>query len=325
MDQLIEKPFITVNVQDLPQAERDMFDAFGLSAILVLAVRGEAAYPSVVVLGRTEADVYWADEDVVALQTAAAMLSNTIARERVFEQVQDSRTETEALYRGSAELNLAQTYDDILDVVRNYTALGQGAHHITLQLFDRLWADNDEPQFSEVVAHWTSTGIGALRERYYINDFPASREFIQNTSATIVEDAASDLRLSRRNRALFSRIFKAKTIIFVPLIAGGQKIGFLNALYPHPMQFTESDRRRLESLSQQAAIAAQNRLQLLTIEARGNRERMIRQITESIQAAPDVQGVLQAAVRELGSAFGTSRNWIQFRPPRQEDGNDSAK
>ena len=74
------------------------------------------------------------------------------------------------------------------------------------------------------------------------------------------------------------------------------------------MRFSEQDLRRLESLTQQAAIATQNRLQLLTIEARVNRERMIRQITEQIQSAPDVQGVLQAALRELGRAFGTSRN-----------------
>jgi len=71
-------------------------------------------------------------------------------------------------------------------------------------------------------------------------------------------------------------------------------------------------------LTQQAAFGTQNRAQLLAIEARVNRERKIREITEQIQAAPDVQGVLQAAVRELGRAFGTSRNRIQFRLPRQD-------
>ena len=138
----------------------------------------------------------WQDEEVVALQTAAVTLSNTIARERVFQEMQTSRTETEALYRGSAELNVARTYDGILNVVRNYTALGQGANHITLQLFNRPWADDNEPEFAEVVAHWTTTDTSVLRERYYVTDFPASRDFIQNPSATIIEDAANDARLT---------------------------------------------------------------------------------------------------------------------------------
>ena len=322
-DQLIENPFVAMKVEALPEGERGMFQSFGMGAVLVLAVRGEASYPSVIFLGRSDADTVWADEEVVALQTAVATLSNTIAREQVFQEMQASRTETEALYRGSAELNVAQTYDGILNVVRTYTALGQGANHITLQLFNRPWADDNEPEYAEVVAHWTSSGISVLRERYYVTDFPSLREFIHNPSATIIEDTASDPRLTRRNRALFTRVFKARTVIFMPLIAGGQRLGVLHAMYPHPTHFSEQELRRLESLTQQAAIATQNRMQLLSIEARVNRERMIREITESIQAAPDVQGVLQAAVRELGRAFGTSRNRIQFRPPQQGDGSDS--
>jgi GAF domain-containing protein len=208
-------------------------------------------------------------------------------------------------------------------VVREHTALGEGAHHITLQLFDRPWTDEQEPAYSEVVAHWTTTGISALRQRYRLDEFPLARMIARDTGLTLIDDPEHDPRFTRRNRALFTRIHGAKSVLFLPLIASGQRIGFLNAMYPEQVRFSDQERRRLESLTQQAAIAAQNRLQLLTIEARVNRERMIREITERIQAAPDVQGVLQAAVRELGRAFGTPRNIIQFRPPQaSEEGKD---
>jgi GAF domain-containing protein len=167
-----------------------------------------------------------------------------------------------------------------------------------------------------VVAHWTTTEAHALRQRYYLAEFPLVKTIVDSPGLTLLEDIDHDPRFTRRNRALFARIYGAKSILFVPLVASGQRIGFLNAMYPEPVRFSDQERRRLESLTQQAAIAAQNRLQLLTIEARVNRERMIREITERIQAAPDVQGVLQAAVRELGRAFGTPRNVIQFRPPQ---------
>jgi len=322
-DELISRPYLVLQPDVLHSEERELLQALGFNTVLTLTVRGEALYPNVILLGRVDGDTVWQEEEIVAMQTAAAALSNTIARERVFEEVQASRTETEALYRGSAELNLAQTYDGILNVVRSHTALGEGAHHVTLQLFDRPWTDEQEPSYSEVVAHWTTTGIDALRQRFYLDEFPLVREIARNPSLTLIDDPERDSRFTRRNRALFSRIYGAKSVLFVPLIASGQRIGFLHAMYPEQVRFSEQERRRLESLTQQAAIAAQNRLQLLTIEARVNRERMIREITERIQAAPDVQGVLQAAVRELGRAFGTPRNIIQFRPP-QASGDEKA-
>ncbi len=327
-DELIGRPYLVLQPDALHGAERQLVQMFGFNTLLLLTVRGEALYPNIILLGRADGDTVWQEEEIVAMQTAAATLSNTIARERVFEEVQASRTETEALYRGSAELNLAQTYDGILNVVRSYTALGEGAHHVTLQLFDRAWTDGQEPHYSEVVAHWTTTDTNALRQRFYLDEFPLARMVARDPGLTLIDDPDHDERLTRRNRALFSRVFGAKSILFLPLIASGQRIGFLHAMYPEQVRFSEQERRRLESLTQQAAIAAQNRLQLLTIEARVNRERMIREITERIQAAPDVQGVLQAAVRELGRAFGTPRNIIQFRPPpASEDekaGDDSA-
>ena len=322
-DELIGKPYLVLQSDVLQDEERKLMQRLGFNALLALTVRGEALYPNLILLGRADADVVWQEEEIVAMQTAAAALSNTIARERVFEEVQASRTETEALYRGSAELNLAQTYDGILNVVREHTALGEGAHHITLQLFDRPWTDEQEPGYSEVVAHWTTTGISALRQRFHLDEFPLARAIANNPGLTLMDDPEHDPRFTRRNRALFVRVYGAKSVLFLPLIASGQRIGFLNAMYPGQVRFSDQERRRLESLTQQAAIAAQNRLQLLTIEARVNRERMIREITERIQAAPDVQGVLQAAVRELGRAFGTPRNVIQFRPPKAtEDAKD---
>ncbi|MFN2200942.1 MAG: GAF domain-containing protein [Caldilineaceae bacterium] len=318
-DDLISRPYLVLHPDVLHDEEREMTQRIGFDSMLVLTVRGEALYPNIILLGRTGSDTVWEEEEIVAMQTAAAALSNTIAREGVFEEVQASRTETEALYRGSAELNLAQTYDGILNVVRAHTALGEGAHHVTLQLFDRPWTNEQEPNYSEVVAHWTTTGVSALRQRFHLGEFPMARTMARTTGLTLIDDPEHDPRLTRRNRALFSRFFGAKSVIFVPLVASGQRIGFLHAMYPEQVRFSDQERRRLESLTQQAAIAAQNRLQLLTIEARVNRERMIREITERIQAAPDVQGVLQAAVRELGRAFGTPRNVIQFRPPEASE------
>ncbi len=157
----------------------------------------------------------------------------------------------------------------------------------------------------------------AVSDRYMLADFPSVARFF-NFAPVIFEDVANDPRLGTRLRALYIQRFQAQSVIFVPLITGGACIGYLNAIYPLATTFPEEDMRRLTSLAGQAAVAIQNLSQLAAIRARARRERLIREITEQIQRAPDVQSVLQTGLRELGRAFGASRSVVQFRASAQQ-------
>lgn len=320
--QLSQQPSFVLQPEAAPEAERAFLAKWGFNIALLLAVQMEASLPSFIVLGREEGEQSWSNEEILPLQTASAALSNTIARETLFSQVQASLEETEALYQGSAELNRANSYDGILEVLLEYTILGTGANNVSIQLFDRMWSEEQEPEYSEVVAYWSADrGISrAQHDRYRIEEFPSSRLFMRHAVPTYIEDVATDELLDRRGRALFVRLLGAKSMALVPLVVAGQKIGYLNAIYPQSTKFPEQERRRLASLAQQAAIGVLNIRQLQAIEARARRERMIREITERIQAAPDVDGVLQTALREMGRALGAPRSSVQFRRPQAAAG-----
>lgn len=316
----------------LPSGQEILADS-NIGVVLALAVPEESAIPGAVVLFREDPPEgfapLWGDQEVVALQTAAAALSNTLARERLFEQVQETLNETEALYRGSAALSEASTYEGILDVLLAHTLLGAGASAATLHLFDQVWSGDTSPAamptYSEPVAARTTNGRGAAANpaflsRIALSDFPVASTLMQSGSPWFIEDVAIDNQLDARARALFEGASRAGSVVLVPLVVGGQRIGYLHAEYASPQRFGEAARRRLVNLSQQAAIAVLNLRQLRATQARVERERMIREITGRIQEAPDVEGVLTTAVRELGRAFGTSRNRIQFRPPESDSG-----
>ncbi len=317
-EQISRQTSVVLQSEHAPDAERAFIEAWSFHAALILAVQMEVAPPGFIVLGREAEDYLWSDEEILPLQTAAAALSNTIAREALFNQVQTSLEETEALYQGSADLNRANSYDEILEVLRQYTILGVNSSNVSIQLFDQMWTSEQEPEYAEVVAHWSpeSGAASARHTRYRIDEFPSARVFMSRAVATYLEDLERDEFLDRRGRALFMRVLGAKSMALVPLVVAGQKIGYVNGIYPQRMKFAEHERRRLESLAQQAAIGVMNIRQLQAIEARARRERMIREITERIQAAPDVEGVLQVALREMGRALGAPRSRIQFqRPP----------
>lgn len=316
-EHLTKQPFLTARARSLPEPEREFLRALEFNVALALTVPGEADYPGFILLGKDDGAQLWQSDEIVALQTAAAALSNTLARERLFQRVQASLDESEMLYQASAALNMARTYEAIMEILREYTIIGdEAANNVSLLLFDRPWQEGQEPEYAEVMANWSDPPREARGIRYDVNEFTAANHVMRETSATIVKDVRQDERLDRRTRALL-RMLHAHSLIVAPLVAAGQKIGYIQATYIEAIGLTERNLRQLESLTRQAAIAVQNIRQLETIEARAQRERTIREITERIQQAPDVQGVLQAAVREVSRAFGTSRSRIQFRAPRR--------
>ncbi len=323
---LRETGFVQIMTDELPDEARELLAPLNLQSMLALAIVVEKRPPGFLALGGVrQARLLQADE-IGALQTAAAALSNTLVRENLFNQVQTSLLEQEALYRASAELNAADSYIGILDVLRRYTLLGQGSHNVSLNFFDHPWSESSTPEWIHVLARWSSLPADAVSDRYPLAAF-SSAEQIFGYAPIFFEDIVHDSRIDENLRALYVQRFQASSTIFVPLIAGGQRIGYVNAIYPQPTTFPEEEMRRLTSLAGQAAIAVQNLNQLEAIQARARREQMIREITERIQRAPDVQGVLQTGLRELGRALGTSRNIVQFRPPVQagEEGNEDER
>jgi len=318
LEGLIERGFVMATRDELSGAEQAVLSEYEFGAALALAVSGEAGTPGFIGLFR-DRDEVWSEQEVVALQTVAAALSNTLARERLFNQVQETLSETEALYRGGAALSEARTYNDILQVFLEHTVLGDGSQTATMQLFDHAWAGGRLPEYAQIMAHWSEHPPASIRRRYLVEKFPVAMRVMENGAPAFVEDLDADNPLDRRIRALFRRTAEARGLVIMPLVVGGQRIGFLHADYSEPHTFTEAAQRRLETLAQQAAIAVLNIRQLQETEARVRREQLIRQITARIQESPDVEGVLQTAVQELGRAFGTSRSRIQFRPTSRDE------
>jgi GAF domain-containing protein/HAMP domain-containing protein len=323
---LEKNAYIIAKADDMPPVEREVLANYEFNAVLGLAVWQEDRPSGFIGLFRNRS-VLWDQQELVILQTAAVALSNTIARERLFDRVRQTLDETEALYRGSAALSEARSYQDVLNSLMSATVLGQDGHDASLHIFDQPWTSERPAQYSDLVAFWSVEPMPEVRERFYVDRFPTAKTIMQAGEPHFAEDLSEDTVLGRRAKALFGRVMGAKSVVIVPLVVGGQRLGYLHANYDHVQTFSEDQRRRLGSLAQQAAIVVMNIRQLRATQARVRREQLIRQITGRIQEAPDVDGVLQTAIRELGRAFGTSRNRIQFRPPQRtdEDGGDDGK
>ncbi len=227
-----------------------------------------------------------------------------IATRRAQLAQQEALTETEALYTAGAELNAAQTLDDVLAAIRRHTVAGQNAQIVSLNYFDRPWTEQELPEWIEVVAHYNELPADTVLARYPLAAFPAAQTMLRPDAATAVDDIATTPNLDEGSRTLYMQQFGAKSTIFVPLVVAGRWVGYINAIYQQTTLFSEKDVRRLMALAGQATVAMQN-IQLLQETARkARREQLLREITAQVRSSADVDTIMKTAVQEIGQALG---------------------
>ncbi|MEA3308314.1 MAG: GAF domain-containing protein [Chloroflexota bacterium] len=281
------------------------------SALVVpITLQGESL--GVVEIQELDEERNWTEEEVSLVTDVMEQLSLAIENARLFDQTQRALSDTEYLYQAGEALNLAQSYDDILSTLRQNPVLQRADRNISLNVFDVPWVGDEVPEWAIPIAHWSALDAGATSSRYPLRKFPSVSRLLSADAATVITDVVTDPRLDAMARALYAERFGAQSTIFAPLVVGGQWIGYLNAIFGERFQTSEDEVRQLMALASQAAVAVQNRSQLEASAARARRERMIREISEQIQSASDVQGVLETAARELGRALRVSRTSVQL-------------
>jgi GAF domain-containing protein len=199
-------------------------------------------------------------------------------------------------------LNLAETYDEILQIIRRYT-IASDSHSTTLNLFDRPWSKIDVPEWIYALAQISDLPAEVFAARYKITDFPSALELLRPDRPTIIENM-NDPEIDESARNLYENTLKAGSTIFIPFVVGGRWIGYCNAIYEDARKFDDEDIRRFSAIAGQAAVAVQNIFSIEQVQARARRERVLREITTNVRGSIDPDAILRTVVRELGDALG---------------------
>jgi GAF domain-containing protein len=243
----------------------------------------------------------WTEEEIAVAGAIAEKVAEALDKQRLFDETRQALIETEKMYQASAELAEAQTYDDVLGILRAHTLLGRADHSTNLNLFDRPWVGNDTPEWIIPVARWSVVDADRV-PRYALQDLAS--DLLHPDKPTIVADTTTDPRLKSDARALYVESYGIRTTVAVPLTVAGQWIGYADALFTEVTEFSEAEVRRLEVLAGQASIVLQNLRQLEETRSRAHRERILSEITARMRSFGDPEALAQTAVRELGTALG---------------------
>ena len=99
-------------------------------------------------------------------------------------------------------------------------------------------------------------------------------------------------------------------LLLAPVQVGGQTIGVLS--FEARREWTRDEVNLVAAAVQQMGLALENARLLEETRLRAEQERLVAEITTRVRASPNLETILQTAVRELGVALDTDRTAVRL-------------
>jgi GAF domain-containing protein/CheY-like chemotaxis protein len=299
------------SVQINPETDQREPGAIRSFMVAPVVVQGEVI--GTLNVGSAEPYQYERQDENLLIQLVS-IAGAVITNRRLFTQIQESLSATESLYNASAQLNQAQSFDDILHVLQEFTLLGTDSLNISLNMFDRPWTKRNQPETIEVIARVTSLPAGSFQNRYPLALFPSASSFLHADKPWIFEGFTPTESMDPQLRSFFVDGLGARSGIVAPLVVRGNWVGFVLSYYRSPRRFPEDGIQQLMSVIGQAAVAVQG-LQSLELaqqradEANRRSEELatVNRIVAQVAETFDLRSGLQYVADELGKAVGVGR------------------
>ncbi len=320
IDQIDRDGHLTADIHSAPLKGGALVKTLGAKTILQFIVRGQHGAPRCLSFEQTDFVRTWSSDEIAALDTAASALANTILRENLFNQLQVNLSETEAQYQASAQINSANSPDEILSILRQFTILGHNhVSNVSICLFDIPWTKTEKPAWLAPAAVWSCPSQPEfLSERTANLDWLNEELLFNSEGTTSVFDIESDPNFNRQSKSQLIETFKTKSLLSVPLNVSGRWIGSIIALFNQTTGFLEREIRRLESLSGQAAVALESQRLLSETRQRNEELLVMNQVSSAVSRTLELDQVLNEILERALEMTGFDGGLISYVHPESQ-------
>ncbi len=268
---------------------------------LLLRTRSEMAIPLLVgeaVLGvldvQADTEDYFTDDDIRVYTSLGAQIAVALQNARSFSRAQATLAETEALYNISKALNTIERLSDLLQAVTDMVVGALPSTWATL-----ITVDVSVQQIEAAVAS------GPDAERVLPTSFDALMAGLGGWAITEGQSILSPKGVPDSRESLELQQYRFQNgigaVAAVPLSYQNKILGVLAAYNTiNGRNFTSQDLSLMVAIANQVANAVENRHLLAQAQRRAEREQAIREVTEKLRAAPNLDALLDVAARELG-------------------------
>lgn len=265
-----------------------------ISSIFLLSVSGKNAFPSFIAFEETNPGRVWQSEEINTLQVVGDALANTIAREDLLAQLQNSLSETETLYESSHQLALANEYSAMVAAVITGIKIPE-INRGVLVLFD----NDQEGQITRmyVAANWHN-GSGTPPPPVSSEYLTSAYSSLFNRSAPLFIYDVSEAPLD----APLQKVIRDQHVVsmaVLPLTTAKKQIGVLLLQSETHHRFSQQERRAYPPLLDQMTTAVENlRLYAQTQDSLAETE-LLYKMTNEISQAVDAQDLVRIIVQSV--------------------------
>jgi PAS domain S-box-containing protein len=207
------------------------------------------------------------EEDLSIHTTLSSQIAVALQNARLYQQVQHSLEEAEALFTGSEHIIHASTSNETLQAIVNST-LAHNFDRANIFMFDEPWIDTP-PDFFRVEAVWEAdyktprVSVGTTYRREQI----PYHKFVQRDEPTFIEDVTKNGLIGEDLKQIMIQMGMSSLAVF-PLISGDQWIGVVTFQSNKVIDLPDREIRKIDSLVGQAAVVIQNTKLLQSMEDR---------------------------------------------------------
>ena len=256
------------------------------------------------------------NEESALLGDIVRRVSGYIESRRLFEQTQARAEELSILFNAGRALTSARLRPREIAEIIARQLVGMGGLECSLSLLD---ADGDRLR---VLTDLFVEEDGTIRreradEIIRLSDYPATARVMETSQPLVVQASDPDADLAE---LAYMRENEVETLSIIPLTVKGQAIGIMELESWDERHYTPEQLNLLMTLANQAAVALENTRLFEQTQARAERERAIREITDKMRRAVGMDALMQTTIREMAAALGTSSAFVQLSAPPEPAG-----
>ncbi len=230
---------------------------------------------------KTRGTDMWEAELILAEAVVATLERLTAERLR-----QQSHKMLLTLYRALADINAAGDYEEVIAALQRHTVLKGADLGVGLVAFSPFWGA-EPPQWAYPLAVHRGDGGGDLSTlRYPFNELGLLKDWMADVHVVRLENPAE--LLEGDLRALFEQLFgdlePIRRMLLLPLIARGERIGFVAAGFSHSCGCTGETEHILEVLGEQAAATLRAIIRITTTEMQALKLRTASDVAQAATA-----------------------------------------
>jgi PAS domain S-box-containing protein len=247
------------------------------------------------------------DEESALLGEIARRVSGYIESRHLFEQAQTRAEELAVLNEMSRTLTAILDVDAMIESIYHYTSRLMDTTNFYVALYE---PQQDAVSFPLYAEGERTRRVGPRRAGKGLTEY-----VIRTREPLLIEENVSAW-LAELGCDLIGQ--EAQSWLGVPMTIGERVIGVVAVQsYTTPQLYDEHDRDLLSAIASQVAIAIENARLFEQAQARAERERLVRTITDRVRQGTDREAIMRTTLQELGQMLGASKSIVRLGTQEQ--------